>query len=147
VAVAAIVTAACGGSSPASVPPSDATATVDELRDMEQARTALLVAGDAEAARDYLAADFELIDPTGDVATADGYLELVGSGRLDYERWEPESDVQIRQVGDVAAMRYQAAIDVVLDGRTIPGTFWLTYLLERQGGEWRYVWEQATPVL
>jgi hypothetical protein len=56
----------------------------DRVRAIEHARLQALVAGDTAIASRYIADDFELVTPTGDLTTRDDYLGIVEAGIVDY---------------------------------------------------------------
>ena len=100
-----------------------------------------------EVARRLHADDFELINPLGGTLSKDQYLGQIASGDIDYLEWEPEA-VEVRLYGDVAAIRYQARLRIVVRG--LPdapsGRFWHTDVYEKRSGQWQVVWSQATEI-
>jgi hypothetical protein len=124
----------------------DERAERDALREIERARLRALVAGEVGQARALHADDFQLINPAGGVLSRDDYLDLIESHRFRYRAWDPE-DIAVRLYGDVAVIRYQAEIQAISEGTTIPrGRYWHTDLYERRKGSWQVVWSQATKI-
>ena len=118
----------------------------DILRATERARLQALVAGDVGRARDLHTDDFELINPLGGVLSKEQYLGGIESGQLRYLFWEPDA-IAVRVYEDVAVIRYQSQLEVVVQGRHIPRRrYWHTDLYERRKGRWQVVLSQATGI-
>jgi uncharacterized protein DUF4440 len=118
----------------------------DILRATERERLRALVAADVVRARQLHTDDFQLINPLGGVLSKEQYLGGIGSGQLDYLFWEPES-IAVRVYGDVAVIRYQSQLEIVVQGRHIPRQrYWHTDLYERREGQWQVAWSQATGI-
>ncbi len=118
----------------------------DILRATERERLRALVAADVAQARQLHADDFQLINPLGGVLTKEQYLGGIGSGQLNYLFWEPDA-IAVRLYGDAAVIRYQSQLEIVVQGRHIPGQrYWHTDLYERREGQWQVVWSQATGI-
>jgi ketosteroid isomerase-like protein len=116
----------------------------DIVRATERERLRALVAGDLARACQLHSDDFQLINPLGGVLSKEQYLGGIGSGQLHYLYWEPES-IAVRVYGEVAIIRYQSQLEIVVQGRHIPRQrYWHTDLYERRGGQWQVVWSQAT---
>jgi Domain of unknown function (DUF4440) len=116
----------------------------DIVRATERERLRALVAGDMARARQLHSDDFQLINPLGGVLSKEQYLGGIGSGQLHYLYWEPDS-IAVRVYGDVAIIRYQSQLEIVVQGRHIPRQrYWHTDLYELRGGQWQVVWSQAT---
>jgi len=118
-----------------------------QLRAIERERLRSLVEADMEVARHLHADDFQLINPIGGTLSKDQYLNLIASGDIDYLEWEPE-EVEVKQYGDAAVIRYRARLKIVVRG--LPdaptGRFWHTDLYEKRNGQWQAVWSQATEI-
>lgn len=118
----------------------------DILRAIERERLRALVAADVPRAGELHTDDFQLINPLGGVLSKEQYLEGIGSGQIDYLFWEPES-IAVRIYGDVAVIRYQSQLEIVVQGRHVPRQrYWHTDLYERRAGRWQVVWSQATEI-
>ena len=116
------------------------------LRATERERLRALVAADVARAGPLHSDDFQLINPLGGVLSKDQYLGVIGSGQLKYLFWEPES-IAARVYGDVAVIRYQSQLEVVVQGRHIPRQrYWHTDVYERREGQWQVVWSHATGI-
>jgi hypothetical protein len=118
------------------------------IRDLERRRLAALVATDLATAEALHADDYELIPPGGHPISKREYLDAIGSGALDYEVFEPSSEIRVRMFGsEAAAVRYKARIMIHdHEGGTDAGLFWHTDLYELRGGRWQAVWSQATRI-
>jgi hypothetical protein len=118
---------------------------VDAVRAAERARLSALVSADMATAERLHAPDFELVTPLGEVLDRAAYLGSVRDGGIDYRTFEPVSEMEVRVQGQVAAVRYQAMIDIEVEGiGRLSHPAWHTYLYEQRDGRWQAVWEQAT---
>ena len=116
------------------------------LRDTERERLRSLVTGDVARAHELHADDFQLINPLGGVLSREQYLGGIASGQIRYLFWQPGSIV-VRIHGDVAVLRYQSQLEIVVQGRHIPRQqYWHTDLYERREGRWQVVWSHATGI-
>ena len=114
------------------------------LRATERERLRALATGDVERAAQLHTEDFQLINPLGGAVTKEQYLGGISSGQIHYLYWEPES-IAVRLYGDVAVIRYQSQLEIVVQGRHIPRQrYWHTDLYERHGMQWQVVWSHAT---
>ena len=127
-------------------PAGEERADADVLRAIERERLRALVSADVARARQLHADDFQLINPLGGVLSKEEYLGGIGSGQLHYLFWEPEA-IAVRVYGNVAVIRYQSQLEVVVQGRHIPRQrYWHTDLYEQREGQWQVVWSQATGI-
>lgn len=129
--------------------PSDASEEREEadvLRAIESERLRALVAADVARAAPLHADDFQLVNPLGGILSKEEYLGGIGSGQLNYLHWEPTS-IAVRVYGDVAVIRYQSELEIVVQGVHIPRQrYWHTDLYERRSRQWQVVWSHATGV-
>lgn len=130
-----------------SSPPVVDRATVQNLRQIEQARLTALVEADMPAVQQVLAGDFELITPDGTPLSRDAYIGAVASGDLDFKAYRPVTPIEVRVYDDAAVLRYKSRIEVVATGtgHRTDGA-WHTCLYENRDGRWQIVWEQTTIV-
>ena len=128
----------------------DKSQLVSQLRAIERERLTALVNADVAVLERLHAEDFELVPPTGVVMGRAEYLALVVDGGLDggleYERFEPLSDIEVRVHGDAATLWYSSAIDVAAEQGRLAHEAWHLYLYERRSGQWQVVREQATAI-
>ena len=118
----------------------------DILRETERERLRALVAADVTRARQLHADDFQLINPLGGVLSKEEYLGAIGSGVVNYLFWEADA-IAVRVYGDVAIVRYQSQLEIVVQGNHIPRQrYWHTDVYERREGQWQVVWSHATGI-
>lgn len=114
------------------------------LRATERERLRALVSGDVERAGQLHTADFQLINPLGGALSKEQYLGGISSGQIRYLYWEAES-IAVRIYGDVAVIRYESQIEIIVQGHHIPRQrYWHTDLYERHGSQWQVAWSHAT---
>jgi hypothetical protein len=146
------LTQACSGSQPDaadSVADStrEAAATASTLQQIERQRLAALVDADMAVIQRLHAEDFELVPPPGVPLSRADYVDLVRTGGLDYQAFEPISDINVRVHGTAATLWYSSRIDVVAAGQGhLVHEAWLLVLYEKRAGQWQVVREQATAV-
>ena len=119
-----------------------------DLRELERRRLASLVLVDMVTAEALHADDYELVPPHGIPLSKRDYLDAIRSGALDYEVFEPASEIRVRPLSaTAAALRYRARILIHADsGGTDAGLFLHTDIYEQRDGRWRAVWSQATRI-
>jgi hypothetical protein len=126
--------------------PSGEDREAEILRATERERLRALVARDVARANQLHAEDFQLINPLGGALSKEQYLGGIRSGQINYLFWEPES-IAVRLHGDVAVIRYQSQLEIVVQGRHIPRQrYWHTDLYERRQAQWQVVWSHATGI-
>jgi hypothetical protein len=118
----------------------------DRVRAIEHARLQALVAGDTATASRYIADDFELVTPTGDLTTRDDYLGIVEAGIVDYLVFEPASPIDVDLHGDSATVRFEVSFDLIAGDVRLTHRGWITEIYALRNGSWQIVWEQATAV-
>jgi hypothetical protein len=118
----------------------------ERLRATERERLQALVGADVARARQLHADDFQLINPLGGVLSKEQYLGGIESGQIHYLVWEPDA-IEVRIYGDVAVIRYQSQVEIIVLGRHIPRQrYWHTDLYEQRDGQWQVVWSHATGI-
>jgi|SRR5690348_3382075 len=78
------------------------TDLTEHLVDIERERLRSLVEVDMGVATALHADDFVLVHPSGGAWSKDEYLGGIGTGAIDYRRFEPRSDIAVMVDGDVA---------------------------------------------
>jgi hypothetical protein len=122
------------------------------LVDLEKRRLRALVDADAPTLDALHADDFVLIHPGGGVWSRAEYLGGIGSGAIDYRRFEAVSEIEVLADGALAVLRYRSAIDIHVRGRQAGELqCWHTdcYRAGAGGGgdqRWQVVWSQATEI-
>ncbi len=118
----------------------------EKLRETERARLRALVGADVALARQFHAADFQLITPIGVSLSRDEYLGAIALGRINYLSWQP-ADMAVRLYNGSAVIRYRAELEVVFDGYGVPlSSYWHTDAYEYHDDRWMVVWSQATAI-
>jgi hypothetical protein len=112
----------------------------------EKERLRALVMGDLLVAERLHGDDYQLIPPGGRPLTKNEYLGAIASGAIKYQVFEPASEITLRDYGSAAILRYQARIEIEVDGQHFAELDWHTDLYELQEGQWRCVWSQATRI-
>jgi hypothetical protein len=115
-----------------------AEATADIVRATERRRLRALLGNDLETARELHAADFELVNPSGETISKEAYID--SGAAFAYTAWKPISPIRVRVHGDSAVIRYESEIE--LHGTR--GHYWHTDLYEKRNGQWKIVWSQTT---
>ena len=116
------------------------------VRTIERERLRALVAANMAVARTLHADDFQLITPTGRTFSKEQYLGAVAEGEINYLRWEPEAEIEVRLYGPVALIRYRAQLEMGDPGHTVTFRCWHTDSYEKREGRWQVVWSQATEI-
>lgn len=118
-----------------------------DVRDLERRRLQALIDADLATAMALHADDYELVSPAGERWTKAAYLGAIGSGALDYDVFEPDSEIEVLALDDAAALRYVARIEIhSSDGWDDAGRFLHTDIWRRRDGRWEAVWSQATRI-
>ena len=131
-------------SSAAAQTPEADVASAEAVREAERARVGALVDADVAVTGPLHTDDFQHISPVGAVLPKEDLLGAVGAGILDFVAWEID-EIEVRLYGDVAAIRYQAELDVTFQGQGEgPLDHWFSVLYERHDGNWQAVWSQTT---
>jgi Domain of unknown function (DUF4440) len=100
----------CGGEEATGTQTAAPKSAAQTIRETEVARITALTMEDIDRARSLHADDFHLTAPNGEEFTKDEYLDLVGSGRLDYLLWKPISPLEVKKEGDTANVTYRSEI-------------------------------------
>jgi hypothetical protein len=117
------------------------------VREVERRRIRALLSTEMEVARSLHGDDYQLVTPLGALLTNEQYLGAVAAGVLQYLAWDIDSPIQVRLYTEVALIRYQAEIEVVVQGRRYPrARYWHTDAYEMRNGRWQVVWSQATAI-
>jgi hypothetical protein len=115
-----------------------AQSTAAVVRNVERQRLHALLTHDLDTAEKLHAADFELINPLGETASKEQYID--SGAAFGYTMWKPISTIRVRVHGDSAVIRYESELE--LHGSR--GHYWHTELYEKRDGVWKIVWSQAT---
>jgi ketosteroid isomerase-like protein len=127
---------ACGGG--AATRAEADTGVADDVRAAERQRLHALLTKDLDAALALHADDFELVNPLGETASKEAYID--SGAAFEYTAWRPISPMRVRVSGDLAVLRYKSEIEI----HGSRGQFWHTDVYEKRGGKWQIVWSQTT---
>lgn len=123
----------------------DSQSDMNAVREVERRRIRALVSTELEIARPLHSDDYQLVTPLGAVLTKEQYLGALATGAVQYLAWDIESPIQVRLYQEVALIRYEAEIEVVVQGQRYPrARYWHTDAYEMRNGYWQVVWSQAT---
>ncbi|NJN84698.1 MAG: SnoaL-like domain-containing protein [Caldilineaceae bacterium] len=87
---------------------SKATDEADLIRATELERLRAMVDADMETADRLHADNFQIIPPFGATMSREQFLGDVESGLVDFLVWEPATEIEVRQIGDMAVIRYKS---------------------------------------
>jgi hypothetical protein len=118
----------------------------DVIRATERDRLRSLVEVDMAVAQSLHAEDFRLITPRGVALSKQDYLEMISSGRVDYHRFEPVSDIEVLLDDRVVALRYRSWIENSGEGQSFSAQCWHTDCYRLTDGRWQAVWSHATEI-
>ncbi|MEZ4713751.1 MAG: nuclear transport factor 2 family protein [Caldilineaceae bacterium] len=119
---------------------------IELLRATERQRLRALVDANMEVANQLHADDFQLVNPAGQTLSKEQYLGWIASGMINYLVWEP-GEIAVRLHGDLAILRYQAQMEIIVDGQqSPPNRLWHMDVYEKRSGCWQVVWSQATGI-
>ncbi|MGH7503940.1 MAG: nuclear transport factor 2 family protein [Longimicrobiales bacterium] len=97
-----------------------------------------MVANDPDAIGTYMADDWTIIGPDGNVGDKAAFLELVRSGKLTHDVMESH-DVKVRVYGDTAVMTAQGVSGGHYRGEPFHLVERASCVFVRQQGRWRCV--------
>jgi hypothetical protein len=100
--------------------PPTVDSAAETVRATERERIRALVSSEVEIARQFHADEYELVTPLGAVLSKEQYLGAVAAGDLHYLVWDIESPTKVRVYSEVALIRYEASIEIVVQGQAFP---------------------------
>jgi hypothetical protein len=110
----------------------------------DQGRQAALK-GDAGFFEKHLAAGYFGIGGDGKLRTKAESVQDFKSGGIKYESID-ERDVKVNTYGNTAVVNSVASVKLIANGKPISGDYRATFVYVKQGGGWREVAFQSTPV-
>jgi hypothetical protein len=122
--------------------PENAEQQIRTLHD--QSRRAALK-GDAGFFEKHLADGYFGIGRDGKLRTKAESIQDLKSGGVKYESID-ERDVQVNTYGNTAVVNSVASVKLIANGKPIDGDYRATFVYVKQGGNWREVAFQLTPV-
>jgi len=115
----------------------------EELINLEKDFERAVVANDAEAIGKFLADDWVIVDPNGDIIDKARFLSVIKSGVLTHELMESE-DMQVRSYGDSAVVTALMRTKGKFVGQEFTTQERATDFFVKQGGRWRCGFSQLT---
>ena len=110
----------------------------------DQGRQAALK-GDAGFFEKHLAAGYFGIGGDGKLRTKAESVQDFKSGVIKYESID-ERDVKVNTYGNTSVVNSVASVKMTANGKPIDGDYRATFVYVKQGGDWREVAFQSTPV-
>lgn len=110
----------------------------------DQGRQAALK-GDAGFLEEHLAAGYFGIGGDGRLQTKAESIQDFKSGGIKYKSID-ERDVKVNTYGNTAVVNSIASVKLIANGKPIDGDYRATFVYVKQGGDWREVAFQSTPV-
>lgn len=102
--------------------------------------------GDASFFEAHLAASYFGIGGDGRLRTKAESIQDLKSGGVKYESID-ERDVKVNTYGNTAVVNSTASVKLTSNGKSIGGDYRATFVYVKQGGNWKEVAFQATPVV
>lgn len=117
----------------------------EELLAIEKQSAQAFVRNDAVAIGRYLADDWAIISPDGNVIEKSKFLELIESGVLTHELMEFD-DKRVRVYGATAVVTARAASKATFQGQAFDALERSTDVYVKQHGQWKCVLTQLTRI-
>jgi Domain of unknown function (DUF4440) len=148
-----------GGNPPASTKDSGATSghgmtaveqtykenVEQQIRTLHDRGRQAALKGDAGFFEKHLANNYFGIGGDGRLRTKAEAVEDLKSGDIKYASID-ERDVRVNTYGDTAIVNSTASVKLTIQGKPISGDYRATFVYVKQGGNWREVAFQSTPV-
>jgi hypothetical protein len=115
-----------------------------QIRELEQVQARAAVAGDRAALEKIFAADFQLINPSGAVASRDELLALLGGGKPPYRAASYVTDRVLVFGASAVVATGTESVEFAATGE--PQQRRITQVWQRVGDGWQLVLRQATLV-
>lgn len=150
-ALALILAPAALPAAPPTPPPAAAAGEVaagaagQELRQVDAARFAAMVAGDTAALQNVLGEDLSYTHSNGQVQDRAQFLQALASGKLRYESMAP-ADVRVRFYGTTGVVTGRVDMKVALDGRESAIAARYTAVYVRRDRRWQLVAWHSSPL-
>ena len=114
-----------------------------ELLKWEKDFDKAVVSNDAEAIGKFLADDWMIIDPNGNVIDRARFLGVIKSGMLTHDLMESD-DVQVRPYGDCAVVTALTRTKTKFAGQQFTTQERATDVFVKRAGRWQCVFSQLT---
>jgi ketosteroid isomerase-like protein len=115
----------------------------EELINLERDFERAVVANDAEAIGKFLADDWVIIDPDGNIIDKARFLSVIKSGALTHEVMESDN-MSVRTYGDSAVVTALTTTKAKFAGQEFSTRERATDFFVKQGGRWQCVFSQLT---
>ena len=117
----------------------------NEMTTLEKEWAQAFVKNDAEAVGRYMADDWTVISPDGNVIDKATFLGLIKSGVLTHDHME-FAEVKVRVYGDTAVITARATSKGKFMGEAFSEFEWSTDFLVKQEGQWKSVLTHLTRI-
>src|SRR6266446_2988946 len=115
----------------------------EELINLEKDFERAVVANDAKAIGKFLADDWVIIDPDGNIIDKARFLSVIKSGALTHEVMESDN-MSVRTYGDSAVVTALTTTKGKFAGQEFSTRERATDFFVKQGGRWQCVFSQLT---
>ena len=119
------------------------TDTRGELLKWEKDFAEAVVTNDADAIGKFLADDWVIIDPNGEIVDRARFLGVIKSGMLTHELMESD-DMQVRTYGDCAVVSALTRTKAKFRGQEYTTRERATDVFVKRAGRWECVFSQLT---
>jgi ketosteroid isomerase-like protein len=119
--------------------------TQDELQKLEKEWSQAIVNNDPSAISRFMADDWVIIGPEGNIIENSRFLGVIQSGDLTHESMESE-DWRIRVYGDTATVTAQTKSKAKFKGHAFSTLERSTSVFIRKDGQWQCVLTHLTPI-
>lgn len=118
--------------------PDEPESPADELTRLAHAWDRAMLTNDAESIGAFMADDWTIIGPGGNVGTKSAFLALIASGLLTHDTMSSE-DFSIRVYGDTAVLIARGVSGGTYGGQPFRDVERQSNVFVRQSGQWRCV--------
>lgn len=122
-----------------------ACASAPPAQDLDAVRREAMVNSDVATLRELFADGLRYGHANGEVHAKEELLGLLGSGRLDYREIRIE-EIETRELAGALVVTGRQTIEVRASGRDVTSRSVFTAVYSRDGGGWRLVAYQSTPL-
>ena len=116
-----------------------------QIRNLHDQGWQAALKGDAGFFENHLAAGYFGIGGDGRLMTKAEAIQDLKSGGIKYNSID-ERDVKVDTYGNTAVVNSVASVKMTANGKPIDGDYRATFVYVKQGGDWREVAFQSTPV-
>jgi ketosteroid isomerase-like protein len=116
-----------------------------QVASLAKQSTEATLKGDTKTLDAILADDFVVINPFGELETKAVHLKWLKDGTLRFDSVE-SSEEKVRVYGDAAVLTVRGRVKVTFKGRSESLSVRNSEFYAKQGGKWRCVFQQVTPI-